>query len=452
MQKCTMNAPTLKEIEVKYFRLLQKQYAEGMVRYLEGLDQWLMETRDKARYRMQDIRRVSLSTFFGEVTFSRRLYKDRETNQYTFLLDQVLQFDGQQSISPHLEEFAVELASVGPSYRASAKTIESFLGYPALSHETIRDRLISRAESLTYPSEAQRAAKVLFIEVDGLYTKLQRRKQRGMEHRMAVIHEGWEKQGHRVRLRHKRHYLHTGSGSFWEGFGDFLVEHYDVDEQTWLVVNGDGASWIGECCSYFHRCIYTLDRFHILREMRSFLRDRPLTWKALRQALKTQDLPSLFHLLEQIPHEWIDEERREGWARFKAFLYHHREHLKDYRIQLREAGVDTTGMRRMGSAESQMRVMAKRTKRGGYSWSPRGVRAMLQSIMARTEGRRWGEQAPDDSDVEQLSLVTPPFLLRQLLKETKQTTQGHIDGVMRYLRSAQQNSPLGMALKGLRGY
>ncbi|PDO09135.1 MAG: hypothetical protein BLM47_14350 [Candidatus Reconcilbacillus cellulovorans] len=41
-----------------------------------------------------------------------------------------------------------------------------------------------------------------------------------------------------------------------------------MDEQTWLVVNGDGAEWIGECESYFHRCVYTLVRFHVARSLR----------------------------------------------------------------------------------------------------------------------------------------------------------------------------------------
>lgn len=97
---------------------------------------------------------------------------------------------------------------------------------------------------------------VLFVDVDGLYTKLQRERRRGMENRIAVVQGGWKNVGGRIRLKANRHYLHTGDGDFWEGIGDFLVQHYAMDEQTWLVVNGDGAEWIGECTSYFTRYIY----------------------------------------------------------------------------------------------------------------------------------------------------------------------------------------------------
>ena len=82
MQQFTINLPTLKEIEMALFRKLQEQFAEAMVRILEELDQWTMEKRDRARYRMQERRKVSLSTLFGEITFARRMYKDRQKGCY----------------------------------------------------------------------------------------------------------------------------------------------------------------------------------------------------------------------------------------------------------------------------------------------------------------------------------------------------------------------------------
>ncbi|CAM3900222.1 hypothetical protein PALA111701_30485 [Paenibacillus lactis] len=49
-----------------------------------------------------------------------------------------------------------------------------------------------------------------------------------MEHVIAVVHEGWEQVGKRVRLTNKQHYLHRSEGDFWEGFGDFLTEQYAI--------------------------------------------------------------------------------------------------------------------------------------------------------------------------------------------------------------------------------
>jgi hypothetical protein len=451
MQKFIMNLPTMKELELTLFQQLQAMFAEALVRCLEELDNWIMEHRDRSRFRLHELRHVSMSTSFGEITFARRLYRDRKKRTYVYLLDQSLSFDGQSGISPRLEEWAVELATVGPSYHEAARQIEALLGYQAISHETIRQRLMAKAEqaAAVTPKEKKKAD-VLFVEVDGLFTKLQRTRRRSKENRMAVIHEGWERTGNRVKLRNKTHYLHQRSGdTFWEGFGDFLVDHYEVDEETWLVVNGDGAEWIGECTSYFHRCIYTLDRFHVARDLKHYLRDLPTHWKAACRALAAYDPQGLLAAVDAVPSDRIREDWREDWERFKTFLHRHQSHLIDYREVLEARGIDTKGMRPMGSAESQMRVFAKRTKRGGYSWSERGVQAMLRSIIARKEGHSFftTDEAIETSDKKPAA----PFRLQQLFKKQKEVIAGVTNGMLRTLQTSRQSSPLGMALKGLRG-
>lgn len=450
MRECNTEFPTMKELETLLFRKLQEQFAAGMARLLESLDECLMHQRDHSRYRLKDQREVQIDTIFGTVRFKRRLYQDRVKGQHVYLLDRMLAFDGREKLSPFLEEVAIEFASQGPSYRDSANRLEALLGYRVLSHEAIRDKLITRAEqeSTNVPKATRRSVRVLFVEVDGLYTSLQRQRRRGIENRIAVVHEGWEQEGGRVRLRSKRHYLHTTKGDFWEGFGDFLVRHYDVDENTWLVVNGDGAEWIGECESYFHRCIYTLDRFHVTRELRRFLGQLPETWQTVRQALAAFEADILLATVESVPEEKILEEHRNEWRKYVAYLRRHRRHLIDYRKVLGEAGIDTTGMRPMGSAEAQMRVMAKRTKRGGYSWSVRGVQAMLRAIMARQEGSRLSGQTIAKKQVLQ---PNPMVRVKDLLREVKEQAKGYINGTIRLLHGQYQSSPTGLALKALRG-
>jgi hypothetical protein len=220
-----------------------------------------------------------------------------------------------------------------------------------------------------------------------------------------------------------------------------------LDEHTWLVVNGDGAAWIGECKSYFHRCIYTLDRFHVARELRRYLGHLPETWQRVCRALATFDADTLLATVDSVPEAKIPEEHRNEWRKYVAFLWRHRAHLIDYRKVLREAGIDTTGMRPMGSAEAQMRVMAKRTKRGGYSWSVRGVQAMLRAIMARQEGRRLSSETMVKKKEPR---PQPMVRVKDLLREVKKQAKGYIDGMIRLLHGPYQSSPTGLALKGLR--
>ncbi|MFK4998192.1 UPF0236 family transposase-like protein [Bacillus sp. N9] len=70
-----------------------------------------------------------------------------------------------------MEEAAIELAVTGTSYRKASDTFETFLGYRVMSHEAIRQKLLTVE---TVPKEKEKVYRpVLFVEVDGLYTKRQ---------------------------------------------------------------------------------------------------------------------------------------------------------------------------------------------------------------------------------------------------------------------------------------
>lgn len=121
--------------------------------------------------------------------------------------------------------------------------------------------------------------------------------------------------------------------------------------------------------------------------------------------------------------------------------------MDDYRKSIQAKGTDTSGMRPMGSAESQMRIFAKRTKSGGYSWSDQGVRAMLRTMMRIQEDgrvvRTFVGQASKQATSQQ------PINMRQLLKNVTQLVKGCIAGMIRILQGPKQSSTTGMALKGL---
>ena len=216
-------------------------------------------------------------------------------------------------------------------------------------------------------------------------------------------------------------------------------------------MNGDGAPWIGECESYFHRCIYVLDRFHVARELKRFLGHLPEVWGTVRQALAKSDADALLAAIEAVGEEEMPEAVREGWEPYKRFLRQHREHLRDYRDLLREKGIDTSGMRPMGSAEAQMRGFAQRTKGGGYRWSVRGVRAMLRTIMRRKESEvvEWVREEQED---EKPAASGQGVNMRKLLKQVTREARGYIAGMMRILQGPKQSSTTGMALRALRGY
>ncbi|MED0654369.1 ISLre2-like element ISGsp3 family transposase, partial [Anoxybacillus geothermalis] len=190
MKHLTTEWPLLKELEEQLVRTLQKVFAVLLAALLEEIDQQLAEARDKRRYQLKDKRPTTIQTLFGEVTFRRNYYYDRQAGAYTFLLDAELGFDGAQSISPCLEETAVELAVECSSYRKAARTLESIVGYAVLSHEAIRQLVLEAPVSLHHPV-SQRHGRVLFVEADGLFISRQGKGKRAKEEKILAVHEGW---------------------------------------------------------------------------------------------------------------------------------------------------------------------------------------------------------------------------------------------------------------------
>jgi len=186
-----------------------------------------------------------------------------------------LEFEGAGTFSPLIEEAALELAITGPSYRKAAHMLETLLGYRVISHEAIRQH---RLQVASLPKERQSVLHpVLFVEVDGLYVKRQGKGKRGKGEKIAAVHQGWEINGKRVSLKDKRHFIHRGIQPFWEEFEDFLIENFEYDSSVHkLVINGDGAEGITACQDHFQsRAFFSIDRFHVVREIRSLFRKYP---------------------------------------------------------------------------------------------------------------------------------------------------------------------------------
>ncbi len=447
MKKNTTEFPNLKQIEQLVWRQLQETFSAVMKTLLEDLDEQIAKERDKKRYRLHEKRTTTIVSLFGEIEVDRNYYRDREKGEYVFLLDHYLDFEGAGTFSPLIEEAALELAITGSSYRKAAQTLETLLGYRVISHEAIRQHLLQIA---SIPKERQPVHRpVLFVEVDGLYVKRQGKGKKGKEEKIAAVHQGWEISGKRVSLKNKRHFIHRGKQPFWEAFEDFLIENFEYDPTVHkLVINGDGAGWITACREHFQgRAFFSIDRFHVARDIRSLFRMHP-RYRQMQKALAAYDSQKLLTELNSAVGTLETEDQEKRLDQLIRQLEKYPEALGDYREWLKEQGIDTEGMRPMGSAEGTMSVFAKRLK-NGRSWVEKGVSAMLTGLVAFLDklalktlfGRveRWTETKEEKN---------PP---RHYVEKVTSTIGEATRDNLLYLKG-KANIPVYKALKALAGF
>lgn len=446
MKENSTNYPTLKEMEQIVWRELQETFSSVMGSLLEDLDKQIAEERDKQRYHLKDKRPFSMDSLFGEIKVNRSYYRDRRTGEYVYLLDRYLGFEGMKGFSPLVEEAAIELAVSGPSYRKAANTLETILGYRVMSHEAIRQHLLN-VEAIQ--KERQPVIQpVLFVEVDGLYLKRQEKRMKGKEEKIAAVHQGWEINGKRVSLKEKRHYIHRGKEPFWEAFETFLMETYDYDPTVHrLIINGDGAGWITACRNHFNgRAFFTIDRFHVARDIRRLFRDHP-RYRAMQKALAAYEGQKVITELNSAVGTLDTEAKEKRLEDLIKQLEQYPEALGDYRVWLKEKGIETEGMRPMGSAEGTMSVFAKRLK-NGRSWVDKGASAMMTAMVASLDklalktlfGRveKWTETKE----------TKPPK--HYVEKVTSTIGEATRDNIM-YIKQ-KVNIPVFRALKALKGF
>lgn len=436
----------MKELEKITYRALQKSFSQVMAQTLLEIDEAIALGRDKKRFYLKDKRPLNFESVFGSVELKRNYYQDRETGQYVYLLDQYLDFDGTKGMSPVVQDMAIELAVTGVSYRQASDAMEKLLGYPVISHEGIRQQLLNTEvlPASSIPLEQD----VVFVEVDGLYTKSQEKGKKGREVKIASVHQGWEMNGKRAKLKEKRHFIHEGKLPFWEEFEQYLMDTYEYNPtKHHLVINGDGANWITSCRDYFRsNATFVIDRFHVARDVQRLFRGHK-RYRSIRKKLSNYDWKGFMVELNSAVGTLETDKKEESLEKLIAQLSQYPEALGDYREKLKLKGIKTDGFRPMGSAEGTMSVFARRLK-NGRSWCTEGLDRFIDIFVA----------LKDDLEIKTLCGVLeqslqdkqdkpPKHFVEKLTDSAAEATRDNIA----YLKHSV-GKPITDALKGLSGF
>jgi len=390
---------SLQELETALFGFMAREFVQVYIQALAEIDNWLLEHRDKRRFRLKDSDTRTLQTLFGiEITFSRRRYLDRQTGKSVYLLDEVLQLPEQKQISPALAAWSLGQAVVCNSYRGAAESLNAIYGHAVVSHESIRQVVLAMGKGLQKEQEERlkdpagtRKVRVLFLEVDGLNVHLQRSgTRRWVEEKLLTVHEGWRRRhpaSDEYELVNKR-YFRTQDKDFWEAASRFVYSEYDIDAETVVVINGDRADWIRQGVEYFPKAIYQVDTFHLVRDLRYiFGHDSPVVEELLKARQADVTGEEFLAQLAKASEGVADKEKQRRCQGLLNDLKKMPEAVVDYRLRLAACGIPTEGLRGLGAAESQMDAFADRVKHRGRSWSCEGLAAIMEVLCWRNTER-----------------------------------------------------------------
>ena len=359
---------------------------------LEGLDDELMRQRENGM-KVVAFKEHWLVTIFGDMRLRRRLYRDRDGN-CRFLLDEKMGLEKGSHVSPRMKKLAI-LASTRYTFREVEQSIKAILPW-GISHTTIHNLASKVADSYTaeeekevntlfedgvIPESKDKAVPHLMVEADGVSVALQREKERRVEVKIGIAHEGWQKiSKERYKLKEKSVYSGIMSGNrFWQGFSLALAKKYNLSRIGKVIIGGDGASWVKRGAELFGG-LYELDRFHLKRALHRGLASEPLVAEIYESCIRGE-INKVDWLLTETQEKAAGDKAKEI-MKLRGYLMENCYGLRDYRLE-----VNGDGLRGLGAIEGNVdKLIADRMKKRGMSWSRRGADRMARLISLREMG------------------------------------------------------------------
>jgi len=107
-----------------------------------------------------------------------------------------------------------------------------------------------------------------------------------------------------------------------------------------------------------------------------------------------------------------DEEKKKEIADLRLLIYENQDALRDYRDILKEKGIDTSNMRPMDAAASNMNLFSRILKKMGYSLPHEGLESMVDALIHQFEGtliEAIQNQSPSETDNQKKPKKFPSF-------------------------------------------
>ena len=398
------NLVSFKELEKKIFAYVCELGREITRIMLESYDKELAEGRDKKIYRDKGTRDTSIKTVYGEVSYSRRVYRTESEEgqvEYIYLLDQAMQMDKIGLISTNLAEKIAMTITESP-YRVTAEMINETCGQyispqgvwnlvQRLGERIDEEETHAVQQMNADQTEGSKSIPVLFEEMDGVWLHMQdehHKKMKKQEMKVFTMYEGWdaekEKENRSTLVEKTMLAGMEDSNTFHEKREACIRQKYDADEIGQRILNGDGGSWIKE--PYDADAIFQLDRYHIHQEILRKIKDKKAQ-KEIHELFEAEKIEEMLNYIEvyatsvESPDE-KDKESKHARELLK-YLRNNKHGLLPYDKQGIKIPEPSEGIlyKQMGVQESQnCTVITMRMKHRRMRWSKAGANNLAKAL------------------------------------------------------------------------
>ena len=395
---------SFKELEKKIYAYLCELGREITQQMLESYDEELAQSRDKKVYRGKGKRATSIKTVYGEVEYSRNVYRtETEDGQvaHVYLLDQAMQMDKIGLISTNLAE-KIALTVTESPYRVTAEQISNTCGQSISAGgvwnmmqrlgERIDEEEVHAVKQMDADqTEGEKVIHVLFEEMDGVWLRMQdahHKKMKKQEMKVFTMYEGWdEEQEKRKRSTLVGKTMLAGmetSHDFHAKREACIRKKYAADEIKQRILNGDGGSWIKE--PYDPDAIFQLDRYHIYQEILRKISNKEAQ-KEVRRLFEEEKIDEMLEYIQIYATSVESPDEKDKSSKKAMELYQYLNNNKRGLLAYNKQGVEIPAPQKgilykgMGIQETQnCTVITLRMKHRRMRWSVGGANNLAKAL------------------------------------------------------------------------
>lgn len=279
----------------KIFDFVEVLTLEQLKKTLEERDRVIYSMIDRKRFKLIRIDERTQLTRLGIFNFKRRYYRDMQTLEYVYLLDNELRINKYQRVSNDLKKRVVKMACDMP-YSKIAKHLDYLITKTTI-HSIIKDSTIEVKDN-TYIEENDMT---IHVQIDEVFVgkKGHSNKKR---YYTCTIFKGIKEHKHGNKLINRR-IMSSNSLKTLERIINFhLKQIYKVTINQKIYLSGDMANYIQRFPERIMVCrsTYVPDKYHVLRDIRNYAK------RELGEILVSQE-ECISFLLNLPPDKYPDE-------------------------------------------------------------------------------------------------------------------------------------------------
>lgn len=261
-------------------KVVMESIIKNLILTLKKLDEdYFNSSQRKALHYPKETYSRTIITLFGEVTFKRRAYVDKNDKNYFYYLDSLLNISPRVVFDNDVINELLLLAGKHTSYSTIGQTLGQYIFKNDFSID--KSKYISRATITNYIKRSdinaffplkQNKVKDIFIELDEHYIPIQRPKKSPYSIKKQMV-KAAKIYSCRIKNGYTDRFIILDELENISKFRDRIYEYvyrtYDLDYVENIYILGDGTNWIKATrdISDTTKTHYALDKFHAMQTL-----------------------------------------------------------------------------------------------------------------------------------------------------------------------------------------